>query len=113
MSIRMMCEAFSPFRIEMHMLPTALAWNTMLSVALIRFKGMVLRDRNWSQVSDLCVDAPESYTSISAIVGGLLLHNNAVLANVMVNAKSSPPVAVLANSLSLLSFFFFLECQFF
>ena len=98
----MMCEAFSPFGIEMHILPMALAWNTMLSVALIGFGGMVLRDRNQSRVGHMCVDAPESYTSVLAIVGGLLSHTNAAPENVMMNANSSPPVAVLAISLSLL-----------
>ena len=91
------------------MLPMALAWNTMLSEALIGFEGMVLRDRNQSRVSDMCVNAPDSYTSILAIVGGLLLRANEAPAKVVLNANSSPPLAVLADSLSLLSFFFFLE----
>jgi len=85
----------------------------MLSAALIGFEGMVLMDMNWSWVGDMCVKAPESKTSVSAIVEGLLLCANAVLAKVMVTAISSPPVVVLADSLSLLSFFFLLEWKFF
>src|SRR5882672_1582676 len=70
------------------------------------FEGTVLKDKNWSLVGDMCVEAPESYMSVSEIVGGILSCANVVLANVVVEANSSPPVAVLADSLSLPSFFF-------
>jgi len=65
--------------------------ENQVMAALISFEGMGLRDKNQSWVGDMCVNSPELYTSVLAVVEGLVLCASAALAKVVVKANSSPP----------------------